>query len=491
MVWMGWRGGCEVNGDRFEGRNAAVVGLGVSNMAVVRFLLRKGARVSVFDAKGAEGLGRRYEEIRDRVEWFLGPGYLDALAQHDKPFDYVFLTPGMRKDFPQLEEVRERGACIDSEMGLVFRYCPARITGITGSAGKTTTTTLAGLVLAKTGRRVHVGGNIGRPMLEALDEIGPEDIVLLEMSSFQLQLLRQSPHVAALLNIRPNHLDIHSSFEEYVDAKRNILRFQQPGDAAVLNADDPPSAGSAHFTQATVYLFSRRGEVARGAFLDGDRLILRSGPEGGVVAGRRGEIPLPGEHNVENVLAALCIGMIHGVPHGKAWDAVRAFHGVEHRLELVRRLNGVDYINDSIATTPDRAAAALLSFDRPVILIAGGYDKKIPFDSVAGLIAERVRVLILLGATAGKIKEAVEQASARSGLEPPEMVMVKGLAEAVSMAHQKARPGEVVLLSPACASYDMFANYEERGRLFKSLVASLAGRDEEGKEEGIPVGRCE
>ncbi len=480
----------------------ALVGLGISNLAVARFLLRQGARVTVCDQKPAGELGERYRALAGAaVEWHLGPGYLEAIAPGPgRPaFDYIFLTPGMRKDLPEIHAARAHGARLDSEIGLFFRYCPAPIVGITGSAGKTTTTTLAGFILRETGRRVHVGGNIGQPLLEELDAIGPEDLVVLELSSFQLQMLDRSPHVGVVLNLRPNHLDIHASFEEYAESKRNIIRFQGPGDVAVVNADDPAVAAWGEGAPGRVLRFSRREEVGRGAFLrrtqagtaearapgepggrvDPEALVvlrgvaplLREGEEAAV--GRAGEIPLPGAHNVSNVLAALVVGAACGAPLDRAWEAVRAFRGVEHRLELVHEVGGVRYYNDSIATAPDRTEAALDSFTDPIILIAGGYDKKIPFDGLAEKVVERVKALVLMGTTAPKIARAVAEAAARRGVAPPPVDRARDLAEAVAMAAARAVPGDVVLLSPACASYDMFTNYEERGRRFKEIVSRL------------------
>ncbi len=463
----------------FRGRQVAVVGLGVSNLAVVRFLLRAGARVTAFDQKGPEELGERYLSLAgEPMEWVLGPGYLQELAARADRWERVFLTPGMRKDLPELEALRRAGVPLDSEVGLFLRYCRATVAGVTGSAGKTTTTTLLGRMLEAAGRRVFVGGNIGRPLLPLVGEIGPGDLVVLELSSFQLQMLDQSPHVGVFLNVRPNHLDVHASFEEYFEAKKNVFRFQGAGDTAVLNAEDPLVAGCAAAAPGRVAWFGRAGEVAPGAFLRGDQVVLRGVEpvlEGAreEAVGRAGDVRLPGAHNLANALAALAAAAALGADPRRAWAAARAFGGVEHRLELVRELDGVSFYNDSIATAPDRTIAALESFARPVVLIAGGYDKKIPFDELGERIVERVRVLVLLGRTAPKIRAAVEAAAARRGVGGPEVLAAADLREAVSLAASAARPGDVVLLSPACASYDMFRNYEERGRLFKELVRAL------------------
>lgn len=458
-------------GSEYKGLRAAVIGLGVSNQAVVRWLAARGALVTAFDRKTAGELGEVYDRLNGLgVAWSLGEGYL--LKLDPREFDVVFLTPGMRKDLPEIARLREAGVRLHSEIGLVFDYCPAPVIGITGSAGKTTTTTLTGLVLGETGRRVFVGGNIGEPLLERLEEMTPDDLVVLELSSFQLQMLCKSPHIGVLLNIRPNHLDIHASFEEYVEAKRNIVRFQGRDDVAVLNADDAHSAACAGLGEGRVALFSGRREVEAGAFCRDGRVIVRwDGRE--ETAGEAAEIRLPGAHNLENALAALCIAAAAGVPAERAWSAIRGFAGVEHRLEPVRELRGVRYINDSIATAPDRTAAALASFDAPLILIAGGYDKKIPYDDLGPLIVDRVRKLILIGQTAPKIRAAVERAAAPKASPGPEIVDAASLEEAVRLAASAARPGDVVLLSPASASYDMFTDYRERGRRFKECVQRL------------------
>lgn len=480
-------GGARVPASRarreFEGSRAAVVGLGVSNLAVARFLLEAGAAVTVFDRKPAETLGERYRALAgEPVGWVLGDGYLGELAARAAAFDRVFLTPGMRKDLPELEAARRSGAAFDSEMGLFFRYCRAPIVGITGSAGKTTTTALAGRMLEAAGRRVFVGGNIGRPLLPLVDAIGPDDAAVLEMSSFQLQMLDRSPHVGVFLNLRPNHLDMHADFEEYFEAKKNVFRFQGPADTAVLNAEDPAVAGCAAAAPGRVAWFSRAGEVARGAFLRGGEVIVRglgAAPGGGaagadeVAAGEAADLALPGAHNLANALAALAAAAAFGADPRRAWAGVRGFRGVEHRLEFVRERDGVRFYNDSIATAPDRTLAALASFEAPLVLIAGGYDKRIPFDELGERVAERVRALVLVGRTAPKIRAAVEAAAARRGVRGPEILEARDFPGAVALAAAAARPGDVVLLSPACASYDLFNNYEERGRLFKDLVRAL------------------
>ncbi len=457
------------------GKKVCVVGLGASNLPVVRFLVKEGARVTVCDQKDAEALGKRYREVADLpVRLNLGGRYLDVLMDED--YDLVFLTPGMKKHLPEIEAARARGAEIWSEMKLFFHLCPALIAGITGTSGKTTTTTLVGEMLRASGLKTLVGGNIGRPLIEKVREIPASARVVLELSSFQLQLLDRSPQVGALLNISPNHLDIHRSMEEYVQAKANIWRFQGPGDAIVLNWDRPITREMAASCRGKVFFFSYREEVSPGAFVRDGRIVVQVDRkhEGEVEICSTDEIRLPGAHNVENVMAASILALLCGAEPGAIRRVATTFRGVEHRLELVANIGGVRYYNDSIATTPDRTEAALTTFTAPVILIAGGYDKHIGFDDLARTIRTRVKTLITLGVTAPKIEKAVLDAVEVDGKERDLKIQrVDSLEEAVRLAFQGARPGDVVLLSPACASYDMFRNFEERGQQFRRLVEAL------------------
>lgn len=452
-----------------RGKKIAVVGLGVSNLALIRFLLKEGARVTGFDQKTAAELGERYWELAGwPIELQLGPGYLEKL----RGFELIFLTPGMKKNLPEIEKARQEGAKIASEISLFFEFCRAPIIGITGSAGKTTTTTLTGLVLEAEGRwPVYVGGNIGAPLIEKVRDIPPTAWVVLELSSFQLEGMTKSPTIGALLNISPNHLDIHPSLADYVAAKENIFLHQKEEDVAVLNWDNPWTRSMRERAPGRVVLFSRSQELVEGAFCAGGQLVWRHGGRREEIM-PRSEILLPGEHNLENVLAVLAMAKVVGVTTATFRRVVGGFRGVEHRLELVRELNGVKYYNDSIATAPDRTMAALDTIKGPLVLIAGGYDKHIGFDELGQKISETVDYLILLGATADKIQAAVE-AAADQAKNPPRIGRVKSLEEAVSLAHAVAQPGWSVLLSPACASYDMFSNFMERGRRFKELVAKL------------------
>lgn len=446
----------------WSGKRVAVIGLGVSNLALIHFLKGAGANLSGRDHKTVAELGERLRELESLgIELILGSDYLKGLEEYDA----VVVSPGVPKDLPELKSAAALGL-VTSEIALVFRYSQAPIFGITGSSGKTTTTSLVGEILKKSGLSTYIGGNIGTPLINELENIGPQDQVLLELSSFQLEGLRQSPHGALITNIAENHLDFHHTMENYVNAKQNIYRQQKRRDFLVLNYDDPKTRAMAKDAPGQVFFFSLKTKVQPGAYLQGDDMIY-SDADGEVLFMKRSELRLPGEHNVANFLAAVVLS--RGA--GASWEAIKEvgqnFLGVSHRLELVGEVDGVRYYNDSIATTPDRTLAALRSFTAPIILIAGGSDKQLSFDGLGGAIHQHVRDLILLGVTAPKIQEAVLKA----GDYPLEMVF--DLKEAVLLAQRLAKPGDVVLLSPACASYDMYANFIARGAHFRELVHSL------------------
>ncbi|HEY8414711.1 MAG TPA: UDP-N-acetylmuramoyl-L-alanine--D-glutamate ligase [Thermaerobacter sp.] len=484
-------------GDEWRGREVAVVGLGMSNIALTRYLLRQGARVVACDRKPLAELNPAVAALAEGgVELRLGDGYLRVLAE--RPFHTVFLTPGMKKDLPEITAARAAGARIRGEIDLFLERCRATVIGVTGSAGKTTTTSLiaAGLQRAAApggelaGRPVYVGGNIGRPLIEEVDAIPPEALVVLELSSFQLELAGRAPRIGVLLNLRPNHLDVHGSMEAYAAAKARIVELQDASSWAILNGDDPFCVELAGRAPGGVAVFARDGATARGlaekaaargtppraAYLDGDRLVVWDGHRELEVL-RADRLRLRGAHNRMNALAAILAGWLAGAGPANMAEAAAAFPGVEHRLEFVREVDGVRYYNDSIATAPDRTLAALESFTEPVVLIAGGYDKGIPFDPLGPAICRRARAVVLIGTTAPRIEEAVRAAAAGAG-RLPEIRHAGSLAEAVRAARELARPGDVVLLSPACASYDMFRDFAERGRQFKELVRALepAGR---------------
>lgn len=448
-----------------RGRTVAVIGIGVSNTPLLRLLLREGIAVTACDRSDRAKLGALAEELEAAGAVLrLGDGYLQGLDQ-----DVIFRTPGLRPDVPELEAARARGSVITSEMEAFFRVCPCPIIAVTGSDGKTTTTTIIAELLRAAGHTVHVGGNIGHPLLAEADTIRPTDWAVLELSSFQLMTMTHSPHIAVVTNLAPNHLDVHKSMEEYIWAKENIFRHQQPGDIAVFNLDNAITRElSAHAPGRALY-FSRREEPENGVFLRGNAVISRrDGREHQIMTTE--DIRLPGVHNVENYMAA--IAAVDGlVPDDVIRTFARAFNGVEHRIELVRTWHGVRFYNDSIASSPSRTIAGLRSFKEKVILIAGGYDKHIPFDVLGPEVVEHVKLLILCGATADKIRAAVEQAP---GYRPghPEILDVTPFQRAVETARDRAVPGDVVTLSPACAAFDQFKNFMERGKTFKSIVNS-------------------
>ncbi|MBE3576494.1 MAG: UDP-N-acetylmuramoyl-L-alanine--D-glutamate ligase [Limnochordales bacterium] len=485
----------EVN--EWRGRRVAVVGLGKSNLAVIRYLLRRGAEVSGRDQKPLDQLGEIGEELRSYpIELRLGPGYLEGLEE----YDCVFLTPGISRHKPELVHLREAGVPVHSEIEIVLRECRAPILGITGTSGKTTTTTLVGKIMEASGRRTFVGGNIGQPLIEIAAEIPPDAVVVLELSSFQLEMLNQSPRGALVTNVSPNHLDMHADMAEYVAAKERIFLFQHPEDVAVFNLDNEYTRAMAQRARSRTFWFSLEREPVRGAWLEGENLLLRRGQgnqqgragrgEGEVeIVARREELLLPGLHNVANVLAACALTGAFGVPKEAMYRVITTFRGVPHRLELVGEgeVGGkpnVMFINDSIATTPARAVAGIRAMTRPTVLLAGGYDKHIPFDELAAELLRPgcpVQAVVLLGATAEKIEQAIDEARQQAialGEQPRSLAVHRAgtFAEAVRLAAELVPAGGVVLLSPACASYDMFRNFEERAAEFARLAGQLLGQ---------------
>lgn len=440
-----------------QGKKIAVLGLGVSNRPLVRLLLEFGCDVTGCDKTPREKLD---EEVllleREGCRLRVGEGYLDGVEA-----DVVFRTPGMHPGNPAIEALRRRGAEITSEMEVFFEVAPCFIVAVTGSDGKTTTTTLIAEMLKAEGKTVWLGGNIGTPLLPLCRQMKPEDYAVVELSSFQLMDMKRSPQRAVVTNLAPNHLDVHRDMEEYVQAKKNIFRFQNPGDLLVLNADN---AITASFTgRGETHFFSRKDRT--NCVWEENGVIYRRGEK--VLASE--EILIPGTHNVENYMAA--IAAVDGLVRDETIRQVaRNFGGVEHRIELVRVKDGVKFYNDSIASSPSRTIAGLRSFTRKVILIAGGYDKHIPYDVLGPEICAHVSKLFLCGATAGKIRSAVEQAE---GTEKPEITDCGDFENAVRTAAAAAKGGDIVLMSPASASFDQFKNFMVRGECFKRIVKEL------------------
>ena len=444
-----------------RGKRIAVMGLGISNRPLVRLLLEYGCTVAGCDRTPREHIDREVLELEEMgCTLRLGEGYLDNLQA-----DLVFRTPGMHPDNPALRALHDQGAEITSEMDVFFQLCPCTIFAVTGSDGKTTTTTLISEFLKAEGKAVWLGGNIGTPLLPVCREIQKDDYAVMELSSFQLIDMRHSPHVAVITNIAPNHLDVHKDMEEYVEAKKNIYKFQGPQDVLILNGDNAITAPL--LGAGTTRYFTRLGATQNGVRMDGD-WITRDG----VKVLDKKEIAIPGEHNVENYMAAILA--VEGiVSDATIRHVARTFGGVEHRIELVRERKGVRYYNDSIASSPSRTMAGLKSFYQKVLLIAGGYDKQIPYDDLGTSICQSVKKLYLNGATAGKIRAAVEASPAYTP-GCPEIIDCGDLTAAVMQAAADAEPGDVVLLSPASAAFDQFQNFMVRGNYFKKLVEELS-----------------
>lgn len=446
-----------------KGKNTAVVGIGVSNTPLIYYLLKLGAKVSAFDKKTEGQLGDVCSYLKSMgVKLILGDNYLDNLVK----FDVIFKTPSMRNDSFALINAKNNGAYITSEMEEFIRYCPAKIFGVTGSDGKTTTTTLIYNMLKEEGYKCFVGGNIGNPLFTRIEEIDKMDKVVLELSSFQLMTIDISPEVAIVTNISPNHLDIHKDMEEYINAKKNIYRYQNKGDTLILNKENAATYEMRKEAIGKIVYFSSKVANDNSAYYSSGELFIDNKQ---VCA--RSEMKILGIHNVEDLLAAFC-AVKDDVSIESMRKVATSFEGVEHRCEFVREMDGVKYYNDSIGSSPTRTLAGLMAFEKPVILIAGGYDKKIPFEVLAEQGYKKVKILILLGATKEKIKEVFENVIKRNNLNLP-IVVVESLQEAVYKAKEMARSGDIVTLSPACASFDMFPNFEDRGNKFKEIVNML------------------
>ena len=480
--------------EQLRGLRVGIVGAAREGLALTRYLLACGAGVTLSDTKPAEALGEGVAALADRgAQLVLGGAPLDLDG-----LDVLFLSPGVPPTAPVVREARERGLPLSSEPRLFTQVCRAPVVGITGSAGKTTTTALVGHMLEQAGLRTWVGGNIGTPLTERLlDPQGP-DVAVMELSSFQLELFSPayqgeavearrsaasrvlslegwSPRVAAVTNITPNHLDRHPSMEDYARAKANIVAYQTPDDWAVLNADDARSHALAGEARGRVLRFSLGGAVAEGGYRRGEGLYLRLDGRERMLCTTE-QVLLRGAHNLANVLAAACCASAVGVPPEAMGEAIRAFRGEPHRLEVVREVGGVTWVNDSIATSPERVLAALRAYREPLVLLAGGRDKHLPWEEWADLVLERVRTVIAFGEAVPIITAALEAARQRRGLQNGEgsgLEVVATLEEAVGAAARCARSGEVVLLSPGGTSFDAYADFEARGRAFCDLVRGL------------------
>ena len=446
-------------------KKTLVLGVGVSNRPLVRLLLKHGIDVTCCDKTPREKLDEEVLEFeRMGAKLHLGEHYLDGLSG-----DVVFRTPGLHPDTPQIKVLREAGARITSEMEAFFEVCPSPIIAVTGSDGKTTTATLISEFLRKQGYRVWLGGNIGTPLLDKADEMCAGDKIVLEMSSFQLMYFPYSPHIAVITNLSPNHLDIHKDMEEYITAKKNLFLHQNREDKLVVNMDNSITHSFVKQALGSVLEFSRLSVPENGLFLR-DGTIWRKEKECRKIL-NQSDILLPGIHNVENYMAAI-LAVEGMVEPDTIREVAETFGGVEHRIELVREKDGVKYYNDSIASSPTRTIAGLRSFQQKLILIAGGYDKHVPFDPLGPEIVDHVKLLILTGATAPKIEAAVLSApNYKKG--NPEILHEEDFYQAIRLASKKAEPGDVVILSPAGPAFDKFKNFMVRGKEFKRTVMEL------------------
>lgn len=438
-------------------KNISVIGIGVSNIPLIRFLIDAGAKVTAHDKKDKERLGEVYDELlKLGTKFVLGEEYLAKIPEEP---EIIFKTPGLRGDVPELLAARSRGVTVTSEMELFFDICPCEIIAVTGSDGKTTTTTLIGEMLKEEGYKCFIGGNIGKPLIGEVENINKDDKVVLELSSFQLFSMRKSPKVAVVTNVTPNHLDWHTDFAEYVESKKNIMKFQDEAGVLVTNSANDISKSIGMEAKGEHRNFSTQDDalvhLENGFILYSDEKIIKTS-----------DIRIPGLHNVENYMAAIAATRDY-VSKETIEKVAKNFGGVAHRIEFVREKNGVKFYNDSIASSPARTTAGLKSFNQKVVLIAGGYDKKIPFDDFGKVVNEHVKTLVLVGVTSPKIEKAVRNAD---NFKDIEIIRSSAFEEAVISAKNSAKNGDIVLLSPACASFDLFDNFEQRGNVFKEIV---------------------
>lgn len=446
-----------------KNKNVAVIGIGVSNIPLINYLLKLGATVSAFDKRTKEELSEVASDFSNKgVKLYLGDGYLNNV----RGFDVIFKSPSMRIDADVLVKAKKEGAYITSEMEEFVRYCKGKIYGITGSDGKTTTTTIIYNLLKEEGYKTWVGGNIGTPLFTRIEEINKDDMVVLELSSFQLMTMNLPIEVAVCTNLSPNHLDMHKDMQEYIDAKKNVFLYQNKNDILVVNKENEITEGFIKEAKGSVREFSSKTKLENGTYYSDNKLYM----DGQEIC-NKDNIIIKGIHNVENYLAAFAATK-DDVSRETMQKVAYSFTGVEHRCELVRELDGTKYYNDSIASSPTRTLAGLKAFEKEVILIAGGYDKNIPFEPLAFEGYTYIKHLILLGATKEKIKESFKKLQQEKGVNIP-IYEVSTLEEAVDKARELSKEGDVITLSPACASFDMFPNFAARGNKFKEIVNSL------------------
>lgn len=462
------------NSDKFfediKNKKVSFIGLGVSHRELIEIFLKKGIAVTLCDKKSADMLGADYEALKNMgCKFSLGENYLDEIYNSD----IVFRTPGMYYLSDALTKARSMGIVVTSEMEVFFDLCPCRIIGITGTDGKTTTTTIISEMLMRAGKNVHKGGNIGRALLPIIDEIKESDTAVVELSSFQLISMRKSPDYALVTNVFPDHLNVHKDMDEYVNAKKNLIIHQNAFSKTVLYADNEISRGLSADTRGKVLLYSIKEKVERGAYLDSEGFLCYHDVYKGIDERimHKNDIKIPGMHNVQNYLGS--IAMLYGEASCDVMkETAKSFGGVEHRIEYVRTLDNVKYYNDSIATSPAAVMAGLNAFDEKLIVIAGGSDKGLDYSTLAKSVNERVKLLILTGDTSDKIEKAV-RAYKYHDESVCRVVRADSMENAVNIARENAKAGDIVTLSPASASFDRYKNFEERGKHFKAIVNAL------------------
>ena len=461
--------------ENWSGKKVIVIGAARQGTALSRYLASKGAQVILTDMHSLDDLPANLPDLEKLgIELRLGGHPLELL----EGADLVCVSGGVPLTIPFIQAALQRGIPLSNDSQIFLEACPAQVIGITGSSGKTTTTALVGLMAQKyfemkqNGHRAWVGGNIGNPLIEQVDQIDEDDLVVLELSSFQLELMTRSPQIAAILNITPNHLDRHGSMQAYIAAKSRILRFQHAGDVAILNRDDPGSWSLAEHLKSDLisFGFQKPDSKQNGTYIYKDAIWLQLGRESLKMLPLEW-IQLPGRHNIANVLAACAIAAAASLALPAIQTAIEEFTGIPHRLEFIRNINGADWYNDSIATAPERTMAAIEAFEGPLVLLLGGRDKNLPWDDLAQLIHQRVRAVVLFGEAAGLIEKALGAVKIGETLQV--ISRCNTLEEAVQAAAKLAQPGDTVLLSPGCTSFDAFKDFEERGEYFRKLVNAL------------------
>ncbi len=449
-------------------RKVAIIGLGVSNLPLIDYMYQKRALVTVFDERDEKSIPK---EIVDKIKLYkfnfsFGKENLEKL----KNFDIIFRSPSCLPTKPELKEEAKKGAIITTEIEMLMKMCPCKIIGVTGSDGKTTTTSLIAAILKEAGYHTYLGGNIGTPLFTKLSEMKPEDIVVLELSSFQLMEMKTSPNIAVITNITPNHLNIHKDYQEYIDAKKNIFKYQNKDNIIILNYDNEITRNCAKETNSQVIFFSSKEKLENGFIVDG-KIIKECNANLRKHILDTQDVILKGEHNYQNIATALAATKTL-VNEEDAAETIKKFNSVEHRLEFIRKINNVKWYNDSASSSPTRTISGISAFDEELILIAGGYDKNLDYKPLAKPIVEKVKTLLLIGQTSGKIFDAVKEEMEKQK-KNLRIYMCESLKETVDIANRIAKPDQVVLFSPGSASFDMFKNAYDRGNQFKKLVNKL------------------